>query len=166
MDQSYDTVAIRYSTLITMAFSAIEVFPKECMGGMLAKKGKIPLIAAAVPYQIAKRTKESVETESSPKLSNMGVGHLYKIGDFHSHPFEGKKDAVPLTPSEYDFETTDKGELDLIIRVMRARSNKRKSLCMKGLSISMSEGRFRILIRAYYRDEKEYKKIKINLIQE
>jgi len=166
MRRHYKALSFRESSILTIAFAAIEVFPKECMGGMLAVPGRIPLVSAAVPYQLAKRTTEGVDTYSSPKLSSMRLGRLVKIGDFHSHPFAGAKDSEPLKPSEYDFEASVEGEVDLIVRVVSARLKMHRSLRKHGKSLSMSEGRFRILVKAYYRGVNNYEEIDIRLCKE
>lgn len=166
MRRHYKALSFRESSILTIAFAAIEVFPKECMGGLLAVPGRIPLVSAAVPYQLAKRTTEGVDTYSSPKLSSMRLGRLVKIGDFHSHPFAGAKDSEPLKPSECDFKDSTEGEVDLIVRVVSVRLRMHRSLRKHGKSLSMSEGRFRILVKAYYRGVKNYEEIDIRLCKE
>jgi len=162
----YKALSIRESAVLTIGFAAIEVFPKECMGGLLAIPGRVPLVVASVPYQLAKRTTEEVETYSSPKLSLMRLGRLVKIGDFHSHPFSGIKNSEPLNPSEYDVKDSSEGEVDLIVRVVRVRFKWHRSPRKHGKSISMSEGMFRMLIKGYYKGAKSYEEVDLKLCAE
>jgi len=157
---------VRPFSIITMSFAAIEVFPKECMGGLISLPTRLPVIVAAVPYQIAKRTTEEVETDSSSLLSSLRIGRHLKIGDFHSHPFSGRMESEPLAPSKTDFEDAIEGEWDLIVRIVRVRSSLHRRMREHGGSLSMSEGRFRILMRGYYRDKKDYKEVAIRICNE
>lgn len=166
MRRHHKALSIRESSVLTMAFASIEVFPKECMGGLLALPTRVPIIVAAVPYQLAKRTTEEVETYSSSLLSSIRTGKTMKLGDFHSHPFSGRIESEPLAPSESDFEDSSQGEVDVIVRIVRVRSSMYRRITEHGGSLSMSEGRFRILMRAYYRDEKDYEEVDIRICKE
>lgn len=163
MKHAPEFILIRQAAALGMAFSAIEVFPKECMGGLLAKHGKNPIIVASIPYQLAKRTQDAVETYSSLKLSEMKLGRLFKLGDYHSHPFCGTKNSEPLEPSDYDLKDAKEGDIDCIIRVIKTGRRNHRGLRGCGTSISMAEATFRILMKAFWRGKDSYWEVPLRL---
>jgi len=75
----------------------------------------------------------------------------YVIGSYHSHPCFGR-DIYMSTPSKADLETTEIGDLEVIVRTQRRR--KRKMNYWRTTSagnISIAWGRFQFLIRAFVR---------------
>lgn len=154
-----------------MIAAAAEVHPKECMGSVCCEAGdKSGQIVAAFPYQIAKRRLEEVTSESSEIFDKFfATGAFLKLGDFHSHPFQGFERIDPLGPSETDLRQLNIGEVEIIVQVRRRRKNGSYWRSNKSGYVSIAWGRYRFLVGAFMRlrgtDEDKvplYKKIRLS----
>jgi proteasome lid subunit RPN8/RPN11 len=144
----------------SMAFSAIEVYPNECMGAVLSEGQKSKGILA-LSYQLAKRKHDSVETSSTEYLS-LFEPKYYSLADYHSHPSRIDEREEPI-PSEEDFELSPLGTCDIIIKATRTRSGRKKLLkCERG-KIYMHWKRFVLIAGAYRRKEKGYTSLPLEI---
>jgi len=130
-----------------MFLSAIEVFPKECMGCLCHKqKNKIEV---AIPYQYAKRKTEEVYSTSAIMFEGLLGIHFKKTCDYHSHTRTAKREVVE--PSETDIQGLSTGMMEVIVQIRRTTSVKHYLRCNPGETISMSWGRYRGIIAAFIR---------------
>ena len=129
-----------------MFWSAMEVFPKECMGCLCEHQGRIVL---AIPYQTAKRKEEEVESISSSFFETTLDSQFKKICDYHSHTRVGKREKPGL--SETDTKDLAMGEMEAIVHIRRCRSNKHGIRQNPGGTVSVAWGCFRGLIAAFVR---------------
>jgi len=127
-----------------MFWSAMEVFPKECMGCLCRSKNRLDL---AVPYQTAKRKTEEVESTSSSFFESV-LPRLFAC-DYHSHTRMPKGEKPGL--SETDTKDLALGEMEAIVHIRRCRSRKHGIRGNPGGTVSVAWGCFRGLIAAFVR---------------
>jgi proteasome lid subunit RPN8/RPN11 len=155
-------IVLTPSTWYSIAFAAIEVYPNECMGAVIAEKRKNKGVFA-LSYQLAKRRHDSVETCSIEYLPLLDPKY-YSLADYHSHPSHLDEKDQPI-PSKDDFELSPLGNCDIIIKSTRTRSCRKKLLkCERG-KIYMHWNRFILIAMAYRRKEKEYVSLPLEIGQ-
>ena len=130
-----------------MFWSAMEVFPKECMGCLCRhRKDRIEL---AIPYQTAKRKMEEVESTSSSFFNTTLSGPFKKTCDYHSHTRMPKGEKPGL--SETDIKDLAIGEVEAIVQIRRCRTSKHEIRQNPSGTISVAWGCFRGLIVTFVR---------------
>lgn len=145
-----ESLSISRSACVSIAASAAEVFPKECMGCLGGIVGS-DSVAVAIPYQLAKRKAREVVSSSPDMFKELLGGHYVKFADYHSHTFEAYEDVLELEPSSQDMQEIKHGEVEIIIQMTKSKSSVQRTRQLKDGSISGSLGRFRFLIRAFVR---------------
>jgi len=83
-------VFIHKAPFVTMIVSAVEVYPKECLGVLFGYRTQhTAIVEQAFCYQTAERTGTTVEVEESRELCCRDMlqklTSLEPLGDFHSH---------------------------------------------------------------------------------
>lgn len=148
-------VRLSPTACLVVCASAAEVFPKECIGTVatsIAYIDGVLHIDAAFPYQLARRTKNSVVSHSSSLFGSMfGGGAWKKIGEFHSHPFQYFETLVALEPSDFDMKSLRPGDIEVIVRVQRSKKSACSWKTSASGSIQVSWGHFRFLIKTFAR---------------
>lgn len=139
-------VALRVSreACLVMLASAIETFPKECVGQLFSDGSSF----FAMPFQIAHRTKVSVVSYSSRKISVICGRRTKKFAEYHSHPFEGWELVSPPEPSFDDVKGMCVGDIEFIINIYKL-DNSRKFVTSSNGEIRAGMGFFRLSIRAF-----------------
>lgn len=162
-------ILISRSVCFSMAFAAVEVYPTECVGSLFTDdKGK--KICGITVYQLAKRSKESVSSDSvviTSKFNNLG---FKPFCEFHSHTYDGQDILQPIAPSAVDLEYLECNKPEFIIQIRK--SNKKKDFWenING-QIRIGAGTYRILIGAFYKVQGEdpkdflYNMAKIKLVK-
>jgi proteasome lid subunit RPN8/RPN11 len=133
---------------LTIMASAIEVFPRECIGLAF---GTPNLTLLAIPIQVARRRDESVSTVSeliSDTFSNY-LG-LSRICGYHSHTFKASERETDVTPSKTDMEGIDIGDIEVIVNI-RKRRKKREFMKSEDGLIYMSFGGYDLKMAAFER---------------
>jgi proteasome lid subunit RPN8/RPN11 len=141
-------VVVPRSACLAMAFAAVEVFPKECMGGLsLSSKNRGRVVAGfASPYQLATRRIDEVSSHTSAEFG----GAIVKLADFHSHPHVGRE-AVVLNPSDMDLENMENGDVEVIISIGKSKRSMSFVRSNSRGSINISMGKFRLSVNAFIR---------------
>jgi hypothetical protein len=141
-------IAVPHGACWAMAFAAIEVFPKECMGGvsLASRHGAVAVAGFAASYQLARRTPDEVSSNSSDFFG----GIMDKLADFHSHPHVGRETEI-TEPSEMDLKNMLDGDVEIIVSIGRKRSCMKKAMRSRHGTITGSVGRFRLAINAFVR---------------
>lgn len=109
-----------------MIVSAVEVYPKECLGVLLGyrawnslDKTRRAIVEQAISYQTAERTGSSVEIEERHELRCKDI--LYKlsasepIGYFHSHPKMGPD------LSSKDKKSMNFGDIEIVVAISKKK---------------------------------------------
>jgi proteasome lid subunit RPN8/RPN11 len=132
--------------------SAIEVFPKECMGGVCVKTGDRRKVVSAVPYQVAKRSNREIISESSYLFGTLlKQGGFRKLGDYHSHAFRQWDVLTPLEPSGVDLKELPIGGIEIIVSIRRTNKNAFYLKQASSHAIHFACGRYRCVIGAFQR---------------
>jgi proteasome lid subunit RPN8/RPN11 len=163
-----DLIVLPKATCWPIVFAAIEVFPKECMGGvaLASRRGKVAMADFAFPYQLAMRKMDEVASNSGAFFD--GVMRR-KLADFHSHPHVGREPVLSF-PSEMDLDGMYDGDVEIIISVGRKKSKASRSMgCRRGI-VSGAIGRFRFSMKAFVRlgendaEEIEYRQVMLAIL--
>lgn len=110
------------SACLVMMVSAMEAYPKECMGVVLSSRRGFVL--SAIPYQLARRRPMSVSSESCLRLERLfSRGCVRKMCDYHSHIYAREGPSWEVEPSDDDLIGTGVGGLEMIVGVRRVRSS-------------------------------------------
>jgi len=154
---------------ISMVVSAVEVYPKECLGVLLGyrawnslDKTRRAIVEHAISYQSAERGRKSVEVKEKHEFRCKNM--LYKlcslepIGDFHSHP-----------ESDTELSIADKrsmrvGNIEIVIAISEKRRTTpwRYDNIRKELSGVFGDYRFDIAAYSCFKSKQEdanFKKI-------
>lgn len=141
---------------VTIVTSAIEVYPKECLGVLFGRRtGHTFKIEYAFAYQTAKRCKtvvdidDNIENRIEEVLQNLT--RFKKIGDFHSHTtcIGTRLSSV----DKRDFSGND--DIGIVVHVIKRR--RKSKYHRKGLS--GVTGIFVFDVAAYIRHNSEFQKI-------
>lgn len=135
---------------LTIMASAIEVFPKECIGLVFGKAGNGVL---AVPIQVARRRNESVTTISdllSDKFETF-LGFKRLCG-YHSHTFTARERDDDVRPSDTDMKGIDVGEIEVIVNIRKRRRTSNSIAAVDGC-ILMSFAGYDLKMSAFERIE-------------
>ena len=146
-------VNIPLGICLGMIASAIETYPKECMGAVFCSNLKSIKIETAIPYQIARRNTSTVYSETSTEFIKLNRNGFIKLGDYHSHPYTNKEVLDPLLPSFCDIKDIAVGDIELIIRLHKVRTKSSKIVTKKDC-ICISWGKFRIQVMAFKKIKK------------
>jgi proteasome lid subunit RPN8/RPN11 len=131
-----------------MVCSAIEVFPKECMGCVLGKKN---VVLSAFPYQNARRKLKEVTSMSSSIFTCLFKnGKIKKIADYHSHTYQHFERSEHCAPSAMDIAQLDVGGVEFIVQIRKRRKKSSYMRCSSG-TIHIGWKRFRCSIVAFRR---------------
>ena len=159
-------VFIRKNPFITMVASAVEVYPKECLGVLFGHRTQnTAIVEQAFCYQTAERTEYSVEVkdkekESCCKLLLEKLTSLELLGEFHSHP----KGTTRLTSCDKRPDSMSIGNIEVVI----AFSVKKEAVNWKynRKELSGTLGDFGLNIAAYtcyrYRGKTKHEKISVS----
>lgn len=130
-------VVIPIETCLSIVAAAIEVYPKECMGCLIvkrrpSKKSRIATVIGIFPYQLAKRSRDAVESGSHWKFKDLmrKTGSWDLMGDFHSHPYTEREKDTPTEPSWWDLENISVGDTEVIIKIVKV-SKKSKNFTLR-----------------------------------
>jgi len=136
---------------INMIVSAVEVYPKECLGVLLGyrawnsiDKTRRAIVEQAISYQTAERSRSSVEVKERHELRCKDM--LYKlcslepIGDFHSHP------QADTSLSLADKKSMGVGDVEIIVAISKKKRTTpwRYNIVKKELSGVFGDFRFDI----------------------
>lgn len=166
------SAAISRAACLAIVASAAEVYPKECMGSVCCNAyAKRPKITAAFPYQVARRKLQEVMSDSSTTFDKLFLtGPFAKLGDYHSHPFQGFEKIEPLAPSETDLSELSVGDIEIIVQVRRRRRKGNYWRTTTSGQVSIAWDRYRFLIGGFRKAEGTdedgvplYKKIRLRL---
>lgn len=114
-------IYISDDAFITLSLSAIETSTLYEASGLLLghKSGKMYFVQNAVPYQIAKRTKDSV---SVTHVKQKRIKRVFKnymkyriIGEFHTHP-EG---SYKLSKGDIEFIRERNYQLEIVVTISK-----------------------------------------------
>ncbi len=118
-------IYISEDAFITLTLSAIETSIKYEATGLLLghKSGDTYYVQNAIPYQIAKRTSDSVSiTRSKQKRIRRVFKNYMKykiIGEFHTHP-EG---SIKLSQGDKEFIRDRNYELEIVVAIEKDEMN-------------------------------------------
>lgn len=139
-------IRLSKSACLEMLASAIETFPNECMGAVFSKGGNQAWFS--IPYQIAKRSKESVISTSFKRVTTICGRDVKVLAEFHSHPYQSPNEAANLEPSLQDIKEIGIGKIEIIVRIYKIYRKEKWVRNGKG-EIHAAIGKFRLQIRAF-----------------
>lgn len=154
-----DSIIIDKVACLGIIASAIEVYPKECMGLIF---GKSNCAKIAIPLQQAKRKEKEVTSDSILFLDKFATFCGYKrICAYHSHPFDSREAKGPVEPSTVDIDGIAAGDIEIITNIRRTRKKSSLFTCSDG-NINILFDNYMLEISTFMRAEPEeltYKKI-------
>lgn len=151
-----ERLRVTRAACLAMIASAVEVFPKECMGSVCALQ--VPTvegrICGAFPYQLARRSPEEVSSLSSWMFLDLlsEGGPWVKIGDYHSHTYRRCKKIEELLPSGTDLEGMGVGDVEIIVQVCKTKQCRNSWRGVRE-GIRISWGKYRFLLKGFLRLE-------------
>lgn len=163
-------VHIRKEAFLTILWTAVETFKKECLGAILgytpSPKKDYFLITDAIPFQGIKKRLNTQVTQSERSNARWNEfwykisTHPQRLGIFHSHPEWGPHQPLPIM-SAYDIEDMQKQKNPLEIIVCISSYKKRGFIPWELLedgSVQGSLATFNFRVNAFIPDEGEGKK--------
>jgi len=144
-----------------MIVSAVEVFPKECLGVLLGHKTQHTVIVEqAFCYQTAERTGTSVEVEEKREMCCRDMlrklTSLESVGDFHSHT--DTQIGTKLTAEDRKEENMKVGDIEVIIAVSKKKRSVRWGYNRKKLFGVFGDFRFDIAAYTCYNSKHQTRK--------
>lgn len=145
-----------------MVVSAVEVYPKECLGVLLGyrawdsrDKTRRAIVEQAISYQTAERRRSSVEVDERHELRCKDmlykISSLEPIGNFHSHP------RTDPTLSSIDKKNMDVGDVEIVVAVSKKARTTPWRYDRKVLSGVFGDFRFHIVAYSCFRSRRHAK---------
>jgi len=157
-----------YETPFTiMLVSAVEVFPKECLGLLLGyrawdsiDKTRRAIVEQVVAYQSAERGRSKVEVREKPEFRCKDMFYklssLEPLGNFHSHP------NMTTSLSKADRNSMEVGDIEIIVAISKKRKTTpwRYDYNRKELSGVFGDFRFDVAVCSCFKSKNGSKKFR------
>lgn len=151
------TIIVSLESCLALIASAVEVYPKECIGCLLVRRSKksqsSKKIAGVFSYQLAKRSRDAVTSYSLHKMRSFALRSKKwdVLGEFHSHPYTESEKETPTEPSIEDLKGLKVGNIEIIVKIVNGirfhkSSNPRHK---KNGTINMNVGYYECNILAF-----------------
>lgn len=145
-----DALILERSACLAIIASAMEVFPRECVG-LIFKSGERSSLALAIPMQVANRRRTSVVSNSLLLFSGFNrCKNFTRFCGYHSHPYSSNESECAVEPSKCDMDGIEVGEIEIIVNVRRRRK-KKNSWKQKDGNILIRHGQFCFVVSAFMR---------------
>lgn len=154
-------VVIRKNPLITMIASAVEVYPKECLGVLFGRNTQYTFTVEHVfTYQTADRTRFSVDIDEKVGTNTINMIQkltpLKPIGDFHSHTIA--RTGTKLTSIDKKEENFNVNEIEIVVAISKKKRNAHWKNYGKKLSGTLDNFKFDIAAYTCYNPERQVRK--------